>query len=348
MIIKTFEARKSKEPQLQELYDLQCSVQEEIFPDAPHPSFKLWKDLIIKTNPHYTIFRWLAVTDRKERIIGYGKLSFPNEDSPNYETMKNIADFNIFVKSDERRKGIGKTILSEITSKAVSLERYTLQNVTNHKSGKSFCDYFGCTVASERSVNRLCLADVNWKQMREWVELGKIKSPNTEIETFEAVPKDSLDEFVDVYTQTENLAPDYETGNYQGLIVTPESRRNDESIFKENGYIWTTKISREENGSISGLTEIIYNPEIPNMVEQELTGVLPEYRGRGLGKWLKAAMVFYVKKTYPSIDFIQTGNANNNEIMNSINKRIGFKPVCDQYLLKLDTKMIKEKLNESK
>ncbi|MHA1592067.1 MAG: GNAT family N-acetyltransferase [Candidatus Heimdallarchaeaceae archaeon] len=348
MIIKLFEPRKSKEPQLQELYDLQCSVQEEIFPDDPHPSFKLWKDLMIKPNPHYTIFRWLAVADRKERILGYGRLSFPNENSSMYESMKNICDFDIFVKSDERRKGYGKALLSEITSKAVGLERYTLQNITNHKCGKAFCDHFDCTVASERSVNRLYLSDVNWKRMREWVELGKIKSTNTKLETFEAVPKDCLEEYTTVYTQTENLAPDYETGDFQGLKVTPESRRHDESMFKEKGYVWTTKITREENGSISGLTEIFYHPEIPNMVEQELTGVLPEYRGRGLGKWLKAAMVFYVKKTYPSIEYIQTGNANNNEVMNIINKRIGFKPVCDQYLIKLDTNTIKEKLNKKK
>ncbi|MBY8999657.1 MAG: GNAT family N-acetyltransferase [Candidatus Heimdallarchaeota archaeon] len=348
MTIIPFEARKLNESQLQELYDLQCSVQEEIFPEDSHLSFKLWKELLINTNSHYTIFRWLAVIDRKERIIGCGRLSYPNEDSPMFENMKNIADFDIIVESDERRKGIGKSLLAEITAKADSLERHSLQNVTIHKHGKAFCDYFGCTVASERSVNRLYLADVNWKRMREWVELGKIKAPNTKVETFEAVPKDCLEEFVAVYTQTENQAPDYETGYYQGLKVTPESRRHNESMFKEKGYVWTTKISREENGSISGLTEIFYNPEIPNMVEQELTGVLPEYRERGLGKWLKAAMAFYVKSTYPSIEFIQTGNANNNETMNAINKRMGFKPVCDQYLVKLDTSSIIEKLNEKK
>ena len=348
MTIKLFEARKLQESQLQELYELQCAVQEEIFPEDHHLSFRLWKDLMIKTNPHYTIFRWLAVADRKERIIGYGRLSFPNENSHMFESMKNIADFDIVVNSDERRKGIGTELLSEITAKAENLERTTLQNITNHTHGKAFCDHFGCTVASNRSVNRLYLEDVNWKRMREWVELGKIKAPNTEVVTFDDVPKDCLEEFTEVYTLTENQAPDYETGDYQGLTVTPESRRHNEAMFKDKGYTWTTKISREENGSISGLTEIFYNPEIPNMVEQELAGVLPEYRERGLGKWLKAAMVFHVKTTYPSIEFIQTGNANDNDAMNAINKRMGFKHVCDQYLVKLETNTIQEKLAEEK
>lgn len=346
MNIKSFEARKVQEPQLQELYDLECSVREEIFPDDEHPTFKLWKNIMLSPDALYTVHRWLAVSDRKEKILGYGRLSFPNENSPMFEGMKNISDFNIIVKEDERRKGIGNSLLSQIVAKSESLNRPILQNVVNHKSGKAFCDHFECTVASERSVNRLYLEDVNWKRMREWVELGKIKAHNVKIETFEDVPKNDLDEFCMVYTLTENQAPDYETGDYQALTITPESRRHAEKMHKDKGYIWTTKISKEENGSISGLTEIYYNPDIPNMVEQELTGVLPEYRERGLGKWLKAAMVFYVKTQYPSITFIQSGNAKNNEVMNVINKRMGYKPVCEQFLVKLDINKIKGKLEE--
>ncbi|MHA1346597.1 MAG: GNAT family N-acetyltransferase [Candidatus Heimdallarchaeaceae archaeon] len=346
MNIKPFEARKVQESQFQELYDLECSVREEIFPNDQHPTFKLWKDIMLHPNPHYSVKRWIAIADRKERILGYGRLSYPNEESPMFESMKNTANFNIIVKKDERRNGVGKSLLTQITAKAESLNRSKLQNVINHKSGKSFCDHFECTVAAERSVNRLYLTDVNWKRMREWVELGKIKALNTKIVTFENVPKDTLDEFCMVYTQTENESPDYETGDYQALTVTPESRRHNEKMFKERGYVWTTKITKEENGSISGLTEIFYNPEIPYMVDQELTGVLPEYRERGLGKWLKSAMAFYVKTNYPSVEFIQTGNATNNESMNAINKRMGFKPVCEQYLVKLDVNKIKGKLEQ--
>ena len=346
MNIKPFEARKVQESQLQELYDLECSVQEEMFPNDEHPSFKLWKNIMLSPNALYTVHRWLAVADRKERILGYGRLSYPNENSPMFESMKNSADFNIIVKEDERRKGIGNSMLSQIVAKSESLNRPILQNVINHKSGKAFCDHFECVVASERSINRLYLEDVNWKRMREWVELGKIKAHNVKIETFEDVPKADLDEFCMVYTLTENQAPDYETGDYQALKITPESRRHDEKMYSEKGYVWTTKIAKEENGSISGLTEIFYNPDIPNMVEQELTGVLPEYRERGLGKWLKAAMAFYVKTQYHSISFIQTGNAKNNEVMNVINKRMGFKPVCEQYLVKLDISKIKSKLGK--
>ncbi|GAH76560.1 unnamed protein product, partial [marine sediment metagenome] len=69
MNIKPFEARKLQDSQFQELYDLECSVHEEIFPNDQPITFKLWKDLLLHQNPLYTVHRWLAVSDRKERIL---------------------------------------------------------------------------------------------------------------------------------------------------------------------------------------------------------------------------------------------------------------------------------------
>ncbi len=50
------------------------------------------------------------------------------------------------------------------------------------------------------------------------------------------------------------------------------------------------------------------------------------YRGRGLGKWSKAAMLLRVRKELPQVKTVITGNATTNATMVSINKRLGFKP----------------------
>ena len=180
--------------------------------------------------------------------------------------------------------------------------------------------------------------------MQKWCDEGKERTKDVTIETFEDVPEGDIKEFVNIYTITENQAPDYETGEYQGLTISPESRRSAEQRYKELGYIWTTKISREEDGTISGFTEIFYNKHLPHMIEQEMTGVLPRYRGRGLGKRLKAEMVFYIKKNYPEIDFIETGNANNNKPILAINNEMGFKKHVEEYLMKLEIKEIEKRL----
>jgi GNAT superfamily N-acetyltransferase len=120
------------------------------------------------------------------------------------------------------------------------------------------------------------------------------------------------------------------------IKVTPERRRIDEKNYTEKGYIWVTIISRESSGAISGLTEIFYHPDNPHFIEQELTGVKKKYRGRGLGKWLKSEMLFYIKKRFPDIEFITTGNNDANEAMLSINDRMGYKRYKSEIFFEFD------------
>ncbi|MEN8151804.1 MAG: GNAT family N-acetyltransferase, partial [Planctomycetota bacterium] len=65
-------------------------------------------------------------------------------------------------------------------------------------------------------------------------------------------------------------------------------------------------------------------PDEKTMIHQFITGVRPPYRGRGLGKWLKAANLLRVRREFPQVTVVLTDNATTNEAMLSINKRLGF------------------------
>jgi len=41
-----------------------------------------------------------------------------------------------------------------------------------------------------------------------------------------------------------------------------------------------------------------FAPYWPQVIDQGFTGVRTDARGRGLGKWLKAAMLLHVRKIY--------------------------------------------------
>ena len=92
------------------------------------------------------------------------------------------------------------------------------------------------------------------------------------------------------------------------------------------------------------MTEIRYNRnDRPERVEQGLTGILKEFRGKGLGKWLKAQMILYVKENYSEVTYITTGNAEHNAPMMSINNRLGFKMAYEEKSYKF---IIKETLSK--
>ncbi len=103
-----------------------------------------------------------------------------------------------------------------------------------------------------------------------------------------------------------------------------------------------TVLTREPDGSISGMTDVSYTPHQPTFIHQMFTGVRPDARGRGLGKWLKAAMLEKIHADYPKVEWWITGNAESNAPMLSINHRLGFK----QYRAGAQYQISRDKLAE--
>ena len=66
-------------------------------------------------------------------------------------------------------------------------------------------------------------------------------------------------------------------------------------------------VTWEADGTISAMTDILWAPFRRTLIEQQITGVRPDARGRGLGKWIKAAMVLHVRDLYPDAEWIVTG-----------------------------------------
>jgi RimJ/RimL family protein N-acetyltransferase len=63
----------------------------------------------------------------------------------------------------------------------------------------------------------------------------------------------------------------------------------------------------------------------------------PTHRGHGLGLWMKATMLQRVLAVRPEVTSIETGNADVNEHMLRINRRLGFRTAAAAAEHELDT-----------
>lgn len=320
--IEPFDPRAASEALWGEYFALQEALFREVNPEDPLPSRKIQRAFMEDPSPFWQVHRLVALAAEDQRVIASAALAFETERSPSFEINKHLCHGEIGVHPDLRRQGIGTALLKALVAQAKRQGKTVLEGGADHPSGKQFSQKWGGTLAIEGAENRLKLAEVDWEMLEAWWREGPERAPGVRLEMFQDVPEADIAEYTELYTETNNQQP---LGELEGRArITPESRRIAERR-REKGYTWITLISREPDGAISGLTEVLYSPEEPYKVHQDLTGVKEEYRGRGLGKWLKAEMAFYIREHYPEARFIATGNATTNAPMLSINRRMGFK-----------------------
>ena len=265
-----------------------------------------------------------SIKDKSTKMY-VGDMSFGifRETSESYEGNKFLMQFNLELLPEYRRKGIGTKALSKVCEFAKDNQKQILIANSSEDDGKAFLKTIGAHVAQSGVENRLDLEKVNWKMVSEWAEAGPKRSPGTELKLVSTIPEEIIEKYSKVYTETMNQQPmgDLEIDD---IIHTPELLREMQKRWTSLGRKHLTYMTIEPNGDISGLTEVLYRPEKENMIEQLLTGVQENYRGKGLGKWLKAQMLLKVKEEFPQITIVSTGNATTNAPMISINDRLGF------------------------
>jgi mycothiol synthase len=328
-----FKPSELTEEDWKKYFDSRDRVYSQLAPDDPSPSHKRRRSYMLSPHPDYELSWWRADSDSGE-VVGMGRVWWARESAPNYEGEKETAYADLILEEEFTTKETQTVFLGYLARKAEQIGKQKLVVETRAEHQYSFFASLGCGIVSSRVINRLALSEVDLQMVARWREAGRKRASGVMIERFSSVPNQDLEEYCKLYTEMWNQAP-LENAAPE-MIVTPESRRKMEKYFQSQGEVWSTMISKEPDGVISGMTEIWYQPEAWHLIEQGLTGVRDQYRGRGLGKWLKAEMLTYAMMEYPRARVIEAGNADANAPMISINQRVGFKVHRKMWILSFD------------
>jgi GNAT superfamily N-acetyltransferase len=304
-------------------HEMRRMQQQETHPDDPIVPPDLEEQLMRRDDPFRIKHRYEMSRDGVMQGWLYCESVTPG--TPEYESNKQFFEADIYVHPDHRRQRIATSWLPLVANLMDRHGCTMLDMYAELESGRDFLRWIGAEPKLTEIENRLKLADVDWTMVERWVAEGPERSPQTKLEIYDGkIPESMWEEFAPQYTALINTVP-FEELDHGDVVVTPQQMHEWYTRMELRGDVQHTVLAREPDGSISGINDLEWAPYRRTIIHQQLTAVHPKARGRGLGKWIKAANLLRIRSLYPDAQWISTENAGSNAPMLAINKKLGFK-----------------------
>ena len=308
--------------QVAALHELDVILERETLPDdRPVPLAEFVDD--IRITPRFReVHRWI-VPGHGGRILGVSEVEINH-----VEDNQDLASVWVGVHPDARRRGIARTLLRPAVQAAAAAERPSLDSWTAvHPANEPFFERLGFGRRYLERHSRLRIADVDESLMKEWIARAEERAAGYSLVGWNGPCPDELVESYANVLHVMNTAP-MERLDMEDEVFTAGRIRAKEEAWLGAGNEWWVLIARhDDTGEVAGLTEVGLRRHRPWYAVQGNTGVDPRHRDRGLGRWLKAAMVLRLLAERPGVEYVDTWNADSNRPMLNINEAMGFTPV---------------------
>lgn len=264
------------------------------------------------------------VLDGDEMVAELGAEA-PTPESPEFATNRHILWAEGYVLKAHRRRGIGRALAPLALELMDAHGQTVLSTMAEDDAGHTFLRSRGAEPRMTERWSRCDLRRVDWGMVARWVRDGEAASGGARLDFFpDWVPDEQLEEYCAARNELLNTMP-FEGLDHGDIVVTPGSMRLERDRMRSTGSVNPTCVVRDVDGAIVGMTDTVKHRYEPAIVRQEFTGVHPRARGRGLGRWLKAAMLLHIRQAYPDTLWVSTENAGSNAPMLSINNALGFR-----------------------
>ncbi len=320
--VEAIDTRTASDETLRRLHELYVFVEADDLPDDPPTPYERraldWQN-ISETDK---VLRWLLTDGGIPAAAGVLSLSMD-------QNLEN-GFARVFVRPGYRGRGHAKRLSEIILDALDENERKRVNTYTRVGSDNGgFAERFGLRNVLEDRRSRLRIADLDMDLMASWIERAPERASEYELLYLESpYPEEVLQKYCDL-AFIMNTAPrgDFEMEDW---VITPEWWRDTEATNEARATDLHTYVAvHSPTGDFAGYTTIQTDRLQPEQAWQWDTGVHPEHRNKGLGRWLKAALVQKVLAEHPAVDRIDTWNAGSNRPMLAINVEMGFEGILE-------------------
>ncbi|HSM26064.1 MAG TPA: GNAT family N-acetyltransferase [Anaerolineaceae bacterium] len=341
--IQEINVREASHQEYQALRKLMDVLSKERQPDDPVVPLEETINQMKNLPSFVNLKMWCVWDENHENMLAQGNVGLIYTDD-----NRHLSHFDIIVHPASRRLGIGKQLLKLIAEAALADNRSSLLTDTNDRipAGEAFMQQIDAKRGLEGHVNQLRIDELDQNLIRNWLERGSNNEDEFEIGIWEGeYPEEKLDEIVQLIDLT-NQQPLGDLA-IEEMHFTAEQLREMEKMDAARGnQRFTFYLLEKATGKFAGYTETVWNANRPEILRQDMTGVFPQYRGKGLGRWLKAAMLDRMLIIHPEIKFVRTQNADSNAAMLRINNELGFKPYMTSILWQMEISQVLDYLKK--
>lgn len=315
-MVREWDPRTASSAEIESLLDMLNAVLAADLPDDPPWRNNHLREYLSEVMPGERRLSWIAedpnATDPIHRVAGHVSVLL----------LGDIGVIELFVRPEARRHRLGGRLLAEAARRAY-MEGFSSVGVevVGGTPAVGFYESLGfrCAYAESRSV--LQLATVDWQALGD---MARGIAAGYRIEYHPGGPSDDL---VEAYAVAKAQVRDEDEGDLELRPSSYEPQRLRESLaclHRRGMKPYIVLAIHERTGEVAGLTEVVVPAQHPTRADQYDTIVVPDHRGRGIDRALKARMLFELRAAEPGLAEVQTWNAPGNEAMLKVNAELGF------------------------
>jgi GNAT superfamily N-acetyltransferase len=235
-----------------------------------------------------------------------------------------MAVLEVLVHPAARRKSIGRELLCAAVRRA-NAEGFSMLGVEviGGTPAVRFYEEMGFTCAYTETRSILDLGSV------DWLRLGEMAGGVSAGYRIEYYPGGPPEELYESYASAKYLA--HSAADLGDLDLRPSSYNSERlraslaTLHMRGMKPYIVVGIHEQTGEVAGLTEVVVAAQHPDRADQYDTVVVPEHRGYGLGRAIKARMLFELRSAEPRLRSVQTWNSLDAEGMLKVNSELGFR-----------------------
>jgi GNAT superfamily N-acetyltransferase len=296
------------------------AIAAELDPDDP-----IWSDAeceyeMLRADPLKDWRRWLAFDGA--HVAGSVSAGFRRPGTPHAEEYAPFLNCHGAVSAGARRRGLGTLLLRQVHALMGAMDKSVLTLSADTDAGHGFLTHVGATAKLCMLENRTLFNGIDWPCLRTWEDAAG--SLGLVFECYAGrVPRETMVSLLPALTALVADVP-------LGALEMPPIRFEIESIDRwyegmdraEGAHHLV--LLREPGGAVAGMSEASWDSRSPKTIYQSFTAIARPWRGRGLARAIKAAMLRQVRCAHPAAEEMQTFNAEGNAAILSVNKRLGF------------------------